>query len=466
MKEVALKLVRGEHAARGDFVRMFIEEARLASRLGHANVVQVFEFDQVDGRYYIAMELVRGHHLGRVVERARERGVRLGAPARRARRRRGREGARVRAPPRRGRPPARARPPRRLAAQRARLVRGRGEARRLRHRARDGPGGPHARRARSRASSRTWRRSRRAASAVDARADVFALGVVLWELCAGRRLFARDSEAATLGGGARATSRSRRRRRGTRTVPPELDAAILARARARSRAADTRPRRSSRGALAGGAPAGHALARRRGPARLHARGSGPRARRLPPRRSRRASACPSRPSRSRARRGCRRRRGAPRPRRARAGSDGASRPRAPRRRGAAGAADRGGARRGARGRLAGAIGAASGRDEGSRPPPRPRPGRVARRSPLTPSPTGLRAGSRASRRRASGGAESRTTPDPASRADAAVTRGASVAARAAPQPRAVAAPRVAPDRAAPQRPRRSRRVVGTGSPRA
>ena len=59
---------------------MFIEEARLASRLGHANVVQVFEFDQVDGRYYIAMELVRGHHLGRVVERARERGVRLGLP--------------------------------------------------------------------------------------------------------------------------------------------------------------------------------------------------------------------------------------------------------------------------------------------------------------------------------------------------------------------------------------------------
>jgi serine/threonine-protein kinase len=33
---------------------------------------------------------------------------------------------------------------------------------------------------------------------VDARADVFALGVVLWELCAGRRLFARDTEAATL----------------------------------------------------------------------------------------------------------------------------------------------------------------------------------------------------------------------------------------------------------------------------
>ena len=33
---------------------------------------------------------------------------------------------------------------------------------------------------------------------LDARADVFSLGVILWELCAGRRLFARESEAATL----------------------------------------------------------------------------------------------------------------------------------------------------------------------------------------------------------------------------------------------------------------------------
>ena len=97
VKEVALKLVRGEHAARSDFVRMFVEEARLASRLGHANVVQVFEFDQVDGRYYIAMELVRGRHLGRVAERARELGVRFGVAARGAGRApRSRAGSRTR----------------------------------------------------------------------------------------------------------------------------------------------------------------------------------------------------------------------------------------------------------------------------------------------------------------------------------------------------------------------------------
>jgi serine/threonine protein kinase len=80
VKEVALKLVRGDHDARGEFVRMFIQEARLASRLTHANIVQVFDFDQVDGRYYIAMELVRGRTLREVVDRCREQGVRLGVP--------------------------------------------------------------------------------------------------------------------------------------------------------------------------------------------------------------------------------------------------------------------------------------------------------------------------------------------------------------------------------------------------
>jgi serine/threonine protein kinase len=78
VKEVALKLIRGDHDARGDFVRMFVQEARLASRLSHANVVQVFDFDQVDGRYYIAMELVRGRTLREVVDRCREQGIRLG----------------------------------------------------------------------------------------------------------------------------------------------------------------------------------------------------------------------------------------------------------------------------------------------------------------------------------------------------------------------------------------------------
>ena len=50
----------------------------------------------------------------------------------------------------------------------------------------------------SRASSRTWRRSRRAATAIDRRADVFACGIVLWEVLALQRLFKGDGDAETL----------------------------------------------------------------------------------------------------------------------------------------------------------------------------------------------------------------------------------------------------------------------------
>jgi serine/threonine-protein kinase len=50
-KEVALKLVRADLAAQPELSRLFEQEARLASRLGHANVVQVFESPCARTRY-------------------------------------------------------------------------------------------------------------------------------------------------------------------------------------------------------------------------------------------------------------------------------------------------------------------------------------------------------------------------------------------------------------------------------
>jgi serine/threonine-protein kinase len=198
VKEVALKLVRGEHAERDDFVRMFVEEARLAARLGHANVVQVFEFDQVDGRYYIAMELVRGRHLGRVADRARERGLRFGVPRILQV---GVEVARGLSHAHRlseaGRPLGVVH---RDVSPHNVLVSFEGEVKltdfgiaRAMHRA--GLSSPGS--VKGKAAYMAPEQARGDA-AVDARADVFSLGVILWELCAGRRLFARDSDQATL----------------------------------------------------------------------------------------------------------------------------------------------------------------------------------------------------------------------------------------------------------------------------
>ena len=49
-----------------EFITMFKDEARLTAQLIHPNVCQVFEFDQVEGTYYIAMEYLRGEDLRRL----------------------------------------------------------------------------------------------------------------------------------------------------------------------------------------------------------------------------------------------------------------------------------------------------------------------------------------------------------------------------------------------------------------
>ncbi|HEX6245281.1 MAG TPA: serine/threonine-protein kinase, partial [Polyangiales bacterium] len=66
-KRVALKRILPQFAVDSDFVHMFIDEARLAARLDHANIVQVFDFGQHDGSFYIAMELVDGSNVNQLL---------------------------------------------------------------------------------------------------------------------------------------------------------------------------------------------------------------------------------------------------------------------------------------------------------------------------------------------------------------------------------------------------------------
>ncbi|MCC7542259.1 MAG: protein kinase [Deltaproteobacteria bacterium] len=56
------------------FVSMFLSEARIAALLAHPNVVHVYDFGEVDGSYYLAMEHVRGVDLRAVIDRAVELG--------------------------------------------------------------------------------------------------------------------------------------------------------------------------------------------------------------------------------------------------------------------------------------------------------------------------------------------------------------------------------------------------------
>jgi serine/threonine-protein kinase len=70
-KTVALKRILPVFHGSAEFTTMFIDEARLAASLTHMNIVQVFEFGEVDGSFYLTMELVEGADLGRLYEAAR-----------------------------------------------------------------------------------------------------------------------------------------------------------------------------------------------------------------------------------------------------------------------------------------------------------------------------------------------------------------------------------------------------------
>jgi serine/threonine-protein kinase len=59
------------------FVQMLIDEAKLSARLIHPNIVQIFELGAVDGEYFISMEHVPGHDLAETTRALWKRG---GAP--------------------------------------------------------------------------------------------------------------------------------------------------------------------------------------------------------------------------------------------------------------------------------------------------------------------------------------------------------------------------------------------------
>jgi serine/threonine-protein kinase len=66
-KRVALKRILPQFAIDADFVHMFIDEARLAARLSHANIVQVFDFGKHEGTFFIAMELIDGSNVNQLL---------------------------------------------------------------------------------------------------------------------------------------------------------------------------------------------------------------------------------------------------------------------------------------------------------------------------------------------------------------------------------------------------------------
>jgi serine/threonine protein kinase len=68
-----VKRILAERAQSPYFVDMFVQEARINALLHHPNIVQVFDFGNVSGTYFLAMEYVRGRDVSALLRRLRDR---------------------------------------------------------------------------------------------------------------------------------------------------------------------------------------------------------------------------------------------------------------------------------------------------------------------------------------------------------------------------------------------------------
>ncbi|MBL8952048.1 MAG: serine/threonine protein kinase, partial [Myxococcaceae bacterium] len=62
-KQLVVKRILPHFADNPQFVQMFLSEAKLAAQLNHPNIVQVFDFGQAGRDYFLAMEFVEGMNL-------------------------------------------------------------------------------------------------------------------------------------------------------------------------------------------------------------------------------------------------------------------------------------------------------------------------------------------------------------------------------------------------------------------
>ena len=74
---LVVKRIRKSLDASSEFLRMFFDEAKISALLNHPYIVQIYDFGQIDGAYFLAMEHVDGRDLGNVLRRLHKLGKQL-----------------------------------------------------------------------------------------------------------------------------------------------------------------------------------------------------------------------------------------------------------------------------------------------------------------------------------------------------------------------------------------------------
>lgn len=79
-RDVVIKCMLDHFTQYRDFIAMFLDEARLAARLHHPNIVQITDLGVADNRYFICMEYLAGEDLDSVIAAAHYRGEHTPVP--------------------------------------------------------------------------------------------------------------------------------------------------------------------------------------------------------------------------------------------------------------------------------------------------------------------------------------------------------------------------------------------------
>ena len=69
-KTIVIKRIRPHLSKQGSFVRMFLNEGKLAAQLNHPNIVQIYDLGRIGESYYIAMEYIFGRDMRRIIPKA------------------------------------------------------------------------------------------------------------------------------------------------------------------------------------------------------------------------------------------------------------------------------------------------------------------------------------------------------------------------------------------------------------